>query len=65
MLEEDQTSTRKRVKFYEQDDESMVSFKTTDYVKGSNDISSITGMETDNPSNLQSARDSQQSSEPK
>ena len=32
ILEEDQLSTRKRVKFYEQDDISMASLKIIDYV---------------------------------
>lgn len=45
MLEEDKLSTRKQVKFYEQYDTSIASFKTMDHIKDSDKIDLTTNMD--------------------
>ena len=59
--EEEQPSNKKRVQAYEQDDTSMTSFKTSDYVPGS--AESVDSIEIDNPSD-NSAQGSERPSAP-
>ena len=60
MIEEDESTTKKRVRIYEEDDASMTSQKTSNHVIVRASKASVEGMETDEQT-MNSSRGSQKS----